>query len=299
MNMKLRYILIMIIALTAAGARAADGDLFPYPVPPEDMERLDERCDYLVTHFWDRCDMKSAFSKTEKLNDTFGDWISFMPYASADSVYAAIGRLLDSVKKSGPQTLGLARMAEQWTYSDSAEVFSEEIYYPFAKAAAENHKISGADRARFEHHVQIIDNTRQGGVMKHLKYVTPEGLPGSLDSIRTQAIVVFLNDHDCEDCALARVRLSADINANALIKAGLLTVMCIEPDEAGPEWLAATTGYPAEWIVGASEDASSYFSLRTSPEFYLLDARHRVLAKGFPIDGMLRALAAIRANTGI
>ncbi|MDO4319955.1 MAG: DUF5106 domain-containing protein [Bacteroidales bacterium] len=288
------------MALTAAiGMHAADGDLFPYPVPPADMERLDERCDYLVTHFWDRCDMKSAFSKTEKLNNTFGDWISFMPYASADSVYTAIGRLLESVKKSGPQTLGLARMAEQWTYSDTAEIFSEEIYYPFAKAVAENRKISGADRARFENQVQIIDNVRQGGVMGHLQYVTPEGLPGSLETVRTQAIVVFINDHDCEDCALARVRLSADINANALIKAGLLTIMCIEPDEATPEWLEATTSYPAEWIVGASEDASSYFPLRTSPEFYLLDARHRVLAKGFPIDGMLRALAAIRANTGI
>lgn len=298
--MKIRYLMIVIAALAAAlHMRAADGDLFPYPVPPEDMVRLDERCDFLVTHFWDRCDFKSAMSKSEKLNNTFGDWIGFMPYASADTVHAAIARLLDRVKKSAPQTLNLARMAEQWVYCDTSEIYSEEIFYPFAKAVADNRKIAGADRARFENHVQIIDNTRQGGVMTHLKYVTPEGLPGSLDNIRTQAIVVFINDHDCDDCSLARVRLSADINANTLIKAGLLTVLCIEPDEPTAEWLAASASYPADWVVGASEDASQYFSLRTSPQFFLLDARHKVLAKDFPIEGMLRALAAIRANTGI
>lgn len=295
-----RFIILITLVLICSGRlRAADGDLFPYPVPPADMERLDERCDYLVSHFWDRCDFKSALSKTEKLNNTFGDWISFMPYATADTVHAAIGRLLDSVKKSGPHTLAIARMAEQWVYSDTADIYSEEIYYPFAQAAASHRKISGADKARFESQVRIIDNTRTGGVVDHLRYVTPEGLPGSLADIHTQVIVLFFNDHDCDDCTLARVRLSADINANALIKGGLLTVMSIEPNGSSTEWLAATSSYPAEWVVGASEDADQYFSLRTSPSFYLLDARHKVLAKDFDIEGLLRALAAIRTNAGI
>ncbi len=279
--------------------RAADGDLFPYPVPPDDMITLEERCNFLVTHFWERCDFKAASSKKDLLNLTFGDWISFMPYATADSVHVAINRVIDRVKKSGPHTLALARMAEAWTYSDTCEIYSEEIYYPFAKAAANHRKISSADRARFENHVNIIDNTRLGDVMKHLEFVKPDGSKGSLNDMRTQIIVLMFNTHDCDECTLSRVRLSADINANALIRAGLLTIACIEPNEPTDDWRATATGMPEEWIIGAAEDADMYFNLRKSTTIYLLDARHKVLAKEFDINGLLSALANLRSNTGI
>lgn len=282
-----------------AVAWSADGDLFKYPVPPAELTRLDERCDYLVTHFWDHADIKAYMSKSEKLNNTFGDWIGFMPYASADTVYAAIDRLMDAQKKHGPQALHLARLAENWVYSDTSEVYSDDIYYRFARAAAENKKIPAADRARFESQVRIIDNTRQGGKLSHLDFVTPQGKEMSVDSIRTQAILVFFNDHDCDDCTLARVRLSADHNANKLIEAGILTILSIEPGDASAEWHVAAASYPENWVVGAAEDADAWFNLRTSPQFMQLDARHRILAKDFPVEGALRSIAAIRANSGL
>lgn len=294
-----RIILSLLIAIGAIAARGADGDLFPYPVPPADMSTLQERCDYLVSHFWDRADIKSAMSKTEKLNSTFGDWIGFMPYASADTVYSAIGRLMHSVRKSGPQALHIARLAENWVYSDTSQYRSEDIFYHFAKAAADNRKIGGADRARFERAARIIDNTRQGGRMRHLTWQTPDGRKATLDTIRTQVILVFFNEHDCDDCSLARVRLSADHNINTLISSGLLTVLCIEPGEPSTEWHVAAAGQPANWVKGACEDADEWFDIKSTPAFYLLDARHKVLAKGYNTDGIIRALAAVRANTGL
>ena len=71
-----------------------------------------------------------------------------------DTVHMAVDRLIDKVKKSGPNTLTLAQMAERWLWADSAEILSEEIYLPFAKAAATHKKISNADRARFASHVK-------------------------------------------------------------------------------------------------------------------------------------------------
>lgn len=297
--MKKFFLSILVAIATILPVRGASGDLFPYPVPPDDMENLGERCDFLVTHFWDRCNFKAAFSSMDKLNNAFGDWVSFMPYATADSVHIAIDRLLKSVEKSGPHTLGLARMAEGWTYSDTASIFSEEIYYPFAKAAAEHKKINNADKARFISHVRIIDNTRVGGRVEHLDYRTIDGEPHSLNEARTQIVVIFFNDHDCDNCSLARIRLSADINATALQRAGLLTILCIEPGDMTDEWRSAAATYNTDWVVGVSENADEYFALRTSPSFYLLDSRHKLLAKNFDIDGLLAALASLRTNAGI
>lgn len=297
--MKRLIFIITIVAGLYTGTRAADGDLFPYPVPPEDMVMLTERCDYLVSHFWDRCNFKAAFSTREKLNNTFGDWVSFMPYATADTVHAAIDRLLGSLAKSGPQTLAIARMAEGWLYSDTTDIYSEEVYYPFAKAVVEHRKIDRADKARFATQMQIIDNTRVGQKVGHLNYRTVDGEPHSLDETRSQMIIVFFTEHTCDACTLARIRLAADINATAMIRAGMLSVICIEPGEMTEEWRQAAANYPTDWINGISDDAADYFPLRTRASFLLLDSRHKLLAKDFDIDGLLAALATLRINSGL
>lgn len=278
-------------------AAAADGDLFPYPKPPADMTGLMDRCDYLVTRFWVPCDFKSAMSKKDKFNATFSDWIQFMPYASADSVHSAINTLLKRVEKNPQHTLTLARMAEAYAHSDSAEIYSDEIFLPFAKAVAANKKIGAADRARFENQVNIIENTTKGKPVGHLDFEKTDGSKGSLNDVHTQLIVLLFNDHECDDCKLARIRLSADINATALIRAGVLTVMCMQPGDATDQWRTAATSYPEDWTIGAAADADSYFSLRHSPQIYLLDSRHRLLAKDINIDSLLQTLAALRKNS--
>lgn len=297
--MKRSFAYLFCLILLATTCRAADGDLFPYPKPSDDMTNLSERCDYIVSNFWKRCDFKTAMSKKEAFNDTFGDWVDIMPFATADTVHAAIDRLLASVSKSGPQTLELARMAEGWACSDTSEIYSEEIYYPFAKAAATNKKISGKDREYFRQQVQIMDNTRKGDVVKHLDFVTLDGKKKSLSDYRTQVVVVMFNDYKSDNCTLSRVRLSADINATALIRAGLLTVICLEPGEVDKEWREAASTYPEDWVVGNSADAREYFKLRGKPSIFLLDARHRLLVKDVPVDGLLSALASVRKNTGL
>ena len=294
-----RIIIYIICAISAVGLRAADGDLFPYPKPTDDMESLAERCDLLVSQFWKRCDFKSAMSKKEALNSTFGDWIGFMPFATADTVHASIDRLLKAVSKSGPQTLEFARMAEAWSHSDTTDIYSDEIFLPFAKAAAAHKKISADDRRHFATQVQIIENTQQGKPVGHLNFVTPDGQKGNFDDIHTQMIVVIFGHHSSDAANLARVRLSADINATALIRAGLLTVLYLEPGEATDEWKAAAEGFPTEWTIGASADARQYFPLRMSPTIYLLDARHKLLAKDIRIDNLLVAMQQLRQNAGL
>ncbi len=297
--MKRAFIYIIAILSLALGCRAADGDLFPYPKPTDDMTGLTERCDFLVSKFWNHCNFKGAMSKKEKFNSTFGDWISFMPFATADTVHSAINRVIKQVEKSGDQTLELARMAQNWTHCDTAQYFSDEIFLPFAKAAATNKKVPDAERKYFAREVQIIENTETGHVVGHLDYITRDGQKGSLSDIHTQMIVIFFNENDCSDCSLARIRLSADINATALIKAGILTVMCITPGAATEEWKAEAASYPSDWVVGASETAADYFSLREKPSIYLLDSRHKLLIKDTNINGLLSSLTLLRQNAGI
>ena len=101
-------ILFALVSGLSQRAEAASGDLFIYPVAPDTMMALQPRCDYIVSRFWDRCNFGTAFTKPDKLNRAFGDWISIMPHATADTVHHAIDRLMARFVKKGPETLQLA-----------------------------------------------------------------------------------------------------------------------------------------------------------------------------------------------
>lgn len=272
-----------------SSVRATTGDLFPYPVPPDTLMALQPRCDFLINRFWDRCNFDQAFRNPDKLNIAFRDFVFIMPHASADTVHAAVNRLLEKNIKSPDRILTLATLAENWLYSDTAAVFSEEAYLPFAKAVSENKKISKADKARFQNQVSVIESSAMGATVPALTFIRPDGTKGSLADVTEGSVLLFINDPDCDDCNLARVRLSADYNTNQLIEKGQLKVVSIYPNEPDAEWIAAASSYPSTWVVGAMPDADKYFDFRTTPVLLFLNSAHKVLLKNAPIDHYLNA----------
>lgn len=285
---------ILTVFCCAQGAKAEN--LFVYPTPPDTMSTLQQRSDYYVSRFWDRCNFGSAMANPEMFNKSFGDWLALMPHASADTVHHAVDALLARFVKKGPETLALANMAENWMWSDTAQYHSDELYMPFLKAAVNHKKISNADKARYRAQLHILESSALGTVVPDFSFVRPDGTSGSLsDATPGSSILIFINDPDCDDCNLARVRLSADFNTRELIDNGKLTLISITPDEATDEWREAAAGYPANWIVGAMEDADTLFDLRYPPVFIYLDSDRKVLAKNLSIDHLLGAFQV--ANT--
>lgn len=277
--------------------KAADNELIPRPVPPDTLLNLQPRCDFIINRFWDRCNFEQAFLHPEQLNAAFGEWIMIMPHASADTVHNSIDRLIARFAKSGPNTLRIAEMAENWLYSDSAQFRSEEVYLPFAKAAASHKKISKAEKARFAQQVQIMETTGLGMTVPDLKFTRSDGSAGSLADAVGSSVLIFINDPDCSDCNLARVRLSADFNTNQLLKDGELTIVSLYPGEPdNREWQDAVKSYPDTWIVGAMPDADLYFDLRESPTLIFLNKNHKVLAKGMPVDHYLNAFRVVNSQ---
>ncbi len=296
MNKLIISIVVAITAIFAASQplRAAEKEFFTRPVPPDTMMALQPRCDFIVTRFWDRCNFEQAFLHPEKLNAAFGEWVMIMPHASADSAHVAIEKLLQKVEKSGPFTLGIAEMAENWLYSNTAELRSEEVYLPFARAAANHKKISKAEKARYRQHAQIIESSGVGATVPDLPFTRPDGSKGSLADAKSGSVLIFINDPECDECAMARVHLSADYNTKELIKQGQLTVVSIYPGEPSDEaWKEVAASCPDTWVVGAMPDADLYFDLRETPAFLFLNAAHKVLAKDMPVEHFLNAFRVV------
>lgn len=273
------------------------GRLFPYPVVPDSKITLQQRCNYLVHHFWDRANIKQTFSTISKLQNAFGDWASFMIYASADTVMPAIDRYIASVEKADSKRVpDMVEIAEHWFQGDSAEYISDALFLPFCKAGARSKKMDPAMRTRYARRAKIIESSGLNSRVPNLQYTDTAGLEHPLDEVIASRVILFFADPDCLDCSLTKARLAADYNLKSMIDRGLVKVVVLYDPDSG--WQAEAKTLPETWIAGSVADLDEYFDLPQIPAFYYLDGRHRVLGRNIDLDGLLGAMRVINVQTG-
>jgi len=289
-NILLRCLFLLAALAPVVSGRAASGELFDYPVPPDSVMDLQPRCDYIVSRFWERCNFDLAMRNRDKFNNAFGDWVNIMPHASADVVHAAIDKTLERfAKKGGDETLALAQMAEQWLYSDTAQIRSEEILLPFVQAAAKHKKIKKEDRTHFVKLEKVLLSSSDGSNVPAIPFVYAGGADGSLDDVKGSSVLLYIYDPDDVDATLTRIRLDTDRNARELIERGELSIVTIYPGEPDDKWRSSVEAFPTTWVNVAAPTASEYFDLRSMPSFYFLNTAHKVLARNLDVDYLLGA----------
>lgn len=292
---KLIYILLALVALLPAGA-SAEG-LFVYPSPPDSVMNLQPRCDYIISRFWDRCNFDQALVHPAEFNKAFGDWVGIMPHASADTVHASIDRLLARfAKKGADKTLALAQLAENWVYSDTSQLYSEEIMLPFATAAAHHKKIDKKERAHFAAIEKVLSSINIGCTLPDLAFTRADGSEGKLSDVCRGSVLLFLNEPDEPECSFMRIRFDTDPNTRELIEDGELTIITVYPLKADEKWTSAAKDYPANWQNVAIEDFDEYFGKVRAPQLYFLNSARKMLAKGMSQDYLLGAFKYTNEN---
>lgn len=279
--------LLLLTATSATQAPVERHELFPYPKPPEGMTMLRERCNFLVYHFWERADLKKVYNQPDGLNTAFGDWISFMPYCAPDTARMAINSLLREVGKDGKKLLRTVQMAEAWTYSDTADFVSEELYRPFAAAAATSKKLSDADRKHYSQHVRRINASSMGQELPPLPYIAPDGTQGLVEGTSPSTMVVLADPDDMESTT-AGIRFSIDPSVKLLTDSALLRIVWLCPTQPTEEGRAALEKLPDTWIKGFMPDYEDFFTLRIRPAVYLLEEHNRVILKDRPYQMALQ-----------
>lgn len=296
MNFRKAIIAVCLFGSMICHGQTAPATLFPYPTPPDELTTLQERTTYLVNHFWDRCNMQSAILQRDEFKKAFFDYISFMPYADANAVYESIDRLINAYAKSPEHQLTLAQLAEEAVYNGEADFMSDEIFLPFAKAVVGNKKISKTSKARIAHEAKVVEQTQVGKVAPELGYTLRDGSNGKLSDTRGAHVLLFVNDPDCDDCRMTRIRLSADHNINQLLDDGLLRIVSIYPGDYSAEWVQEVGNYNPRWIVAASPDIDEEYDLRTTPAMYYLNPQGEILSKTLDPDNLLEAFRVVNTK---
>lgn len=272
--MRIKLFILSVLALVGLGQTAKADTYFPYPIVPDSVATFQGRCNYLADHFWDFCEMTKAFSAKQKMAQEMQVYLSVIANAEPEIAVRGVNALMKKLEKQPKDQVFMATVAESRLYGDTAEVWIDALYLPFAEAVAANKRVTKAEKARFVQQAEVLRNSMVGSPAPSLPYTTREGVAGNLKNDSAEVVIVFFNDPDCTDCNLARIRLDADISMTELISDGMVKVVAVTPSEPDEEWRKAVEGYPANWTVAAAPDADLIIDLRAdTPDFYILDRK--------------------------
>ena len=264
------------------------GPYFPYPIVPDSISTFQGPCNYLSDHFFDFCELSKAFSSKQKMAKEMKVYLSVVSNAEPQRALKGVNALMKKLEKQPKDQLFIAEIAEGELYADTAELWIDELYLPFAEAIAANKRISKAEKARFEQQATILRNSLVGKPVPSLPYTRRDGSEGNLQNDSAEVVLVFFNDPDCNDCNMARIRLDADISMTELIKEGKVKVVAISLAEPDDEWRKSAESFPASWEVGAAPDADLTIDLRSgTPDFYIIDRKNNIRYKHLNITQVL------------
>ena len=296
MRKKIIFSLVALICAYCAWAQAPQR-YFQYPEPPESLETLDQRTSFLVEHFWERCNLKSAFSSRAKMHEAFNDYVLFMPYADTTVVCQSVRKLIKDVKKNAPDHISvLFEMAESSLYSDSAEYLIDPVYLIFANAAAKSKDVSKEARERYAMQASQIGASIVGNKLPNIDITTVNGESKKLNDISASYLLIIFDDPNDPENLMARVRLSADYSLNKLIERGDMTVISLYPGKADQTWKDRVSTYPANWVIAASPEANKYFDQRVKPTIYYANKEQEILSKSLVAENLLVAFRKVLQN---
>lgn len=282
--------LVISISASAQVNGAVSQQFFQLPIIPDSIISFQNRCDFMVTHYWDFCDLKKAFSSRDKMADAFKMYISFMPYASADVVFKSVDKFLGGISKKPDDMLFIARLAENNIYADTAEFQSEQLYTHFIDGILKSKKLDKNSREYYEKQASVLHNSQEGMMAPSFDITDSQGAKTKFvtDTAQFATLLMFMMPGD-SDAELAKTRLNANIKTSQLIKSGMLKIYCIATKNNGERFTS-----PEGWTSGFAPGIEEIYDVRKSPMFYIINSEGKILKKGNELEPVLNVMQLIR-----
>lgn len=282
--------LIISISASAQVNGAVSQQFFQLPIIPDSIVSFQNRCDFMVTHYWDFCDLKKAFSSRDKMADAFKMYISFMPYASADVVFKSVDKFLGGISKKPDDMLFIARLAENNIYADTAEFQSEQLYTHFIDGILKSKKLDKNSREYYEKQASVLHNSQEGMMAPSFDITDSQGAKTKFvtDTAQFATLLMFMVPGD-SDAELAKTRLNANIKTSQLVKSGMLKIYCIATKNNGERFTS-----PEGWTSGFAPGIEEIYDVRKSPMFYIINSEGKILKKGNELEPVLNVMQLIR-----
>lgn len=252
--------------------------LFEYPVAPENIESLEEKCNYLVKNFWNEFNFKKKEPIDQyALNEAFGVYVTPMRYASKKESEQSVDKLISKI--SGNQTLLLqfTKAAEENLYGPRADFWSDELYLKFLDALIKNKKISDSRKEKYIHQAYSLRESQKGNMAPSFEFIDKEGNKKNYFPMSTPTMLIFGNPDDT-DWRLSRLKMDSNFNLSDALAKGKVNILYIvtAPIE---NWYSNISNYNSRWTLGSASDQNFIYDTRLNPSIYIIGADGKIINK--------------------
>ena len=293
----MKHILLFITALTVSFlpmkaqvqyAEQQPGTLFAYPLAPDTCSTLEERCNYIITHFWDNFDISKPITDDAAFETTFRDFVDFFRYSHRNVVMATVRDFVNKAQSNAANLQKVGEVAERALYGPEAEYWSDEVYVAFAKVLAGSKQLPREKRNHYAEQLSRI-NSIQIGAMLDFEYVGIDGIKRHLKDLEAKTYVLLFLD-DSTDSTIGRLRLSTDVAVNALLDQGEIALVCLCVNKYSEDWARAAAAYADNWTIGCGENLTRDLDLRVFPCCYILDEQRTIVNKALSVEALMSAV---------
>lgn len=281
---KFAVAMMMAMAFISVKAEVIEVDpIFEYPIAPEEIPTLTDKSNWIMQHFWDNMDFKNKEALNQAaVNDAVRTYCMPMQFADKVEVDKGVDKLIAQLTKNPTLLVQFTKGFEEALYSNRAILWIDEVYMKVLDAFLKNKKLSAARKARYQRQLKQLQNTKTGEVAPTFKFTTPTGNPGTYEPIGVFTIIEFGNP-DCDDCRHAKLRMETDVAFSSLVDKGLVNILFITPD---PEdgWQSKMTGFPTNWVIGASDTVADELDIRITPSFFVVGKDGKLMAKNISVE---------------
>lgn len=283
---KLFSILAVALLTIGAGRAKAQTTLFEYPIAPDTCTTLESRCNYLVQHFWDKCDLTRPIdsSNDSLLVVAMADYIEIMRAgANINVTLSSIRNLMFKAQTQQNNFLKLISAAELLLYMHPVPII-DDIYLTFANCAAEASWAKKDYKEHFRNQVKQINNTKLGSPVTDFDVTLTDGTKTKFRNLLGPESNFLLVTYSDTDGSFERTRLYTDIRVKQAIDDGKLKIINIVAGDTPKKWDDQSLEYASQWTVGASKDIMDLLDIRQLPGVTILDGSGNVQLKNLTID---------------
>ena len=282
---KILFLLISILFSLSAvkGQEIIEIDpLFEYPVAPEEMESLTDRCDYIVKNFWNNFDFKRKEPVDQyALNSAFQVYASTIPYASVKEVEQSVSKLVEKISGNPVLLLQFTKAAEENFYGPRAEIWVDDLYLEFLEALIKNKKIPEARKTKYITQASALRGSKVGNVAPSFEFIDVNGTTKNYFPMSTPTLLIFGNPEDT-DWRLARLKLESNLQLGDALDKGKINILYMVPYTID-NLKNVVSNYNKHWTIGQAEEISKIYDLKTIPTVYIISSEGKILRKNIPL----------------
>lgn len=263
--------------------------LFEYPVAPENLESLEEKCDYIVKNFWNNFNFKSKEPVDQyALNEAFQVYATSFQFANEKEVNASIDKLIKNLSGNKVLLMQFGKAAEENLYGPRADFWSDGLYLKFVDAIIKDKKIPQTRKGRYIKQAQALMESKVGSPAPEFWFTDRERASKRYFPMSTPTLIIFGDPGDT-DWRIARIRLDSNLELSEALKKGKINILYIVPGNIS-NWQRDVENYNPQWTIGQSDEAATHYDLRLVPSIYLIGSDGKILGKNLILEEAIKTL---------